>query len=342
MLDTVSRSPAARLIFLDDGEPGITRRLLRGKWAYFDPSGARIKDPEEVTRLNRIALPPAYRDAWFAPAPQAHLQAVGYDARGRKQYRYHPDFRQERETRKFELCARFGRALPKLRARVARDLETGRLTRERAIASVIALLDTRAIRVGNECYARENNSFGATTLRNRHARIEGRQLRLRFRGKSGKMHEIACRDSALVRCVRKMQDLPGQRLFQYVDPEGAIVPVGSDDVNLYVRETMGDEFTARNFRTWAASALAFGLLAESPDLPLKVLLETVSQHLGNTPAIVRKSYIHPAVTAAARGEAPIADLPRQLPRKTQWLSRAERGLIDFLETKRAIAALGPS
>lgn len=340
MLDRVSEKQApGRLVFLDDSAPGITRRLLRGKWAYFDPEGKRIKDPEEIARLNRIALPPAYQNAWYAPRSDAHLLAVGFDARGRKQYRYHPDYRQEREARKFELCAPFGRALPNLRARVAEDLAGRSLTRERAIASVISLLDTGEIRIGNETYVRENKSYGATTLRNRHARIEGRLLRLRFRGKSGKMHEIACSDAALVRCVRRMQDLPGQHLFQYIDTDGSIVPVDSEDVNLYLRETMGQEFTARNFRTWAASAMAFGMLVENPNMPLKAMLEAVSARLGNTPAIVRKSYIHPAVTAAAKGEAPIAELPAQLPRKTQWLSRVERGLIDFLETPRAIAAV---
>jgi DNA topoisomerase-1 len=329
-----------RLIFIDDSKPGISRKLLRGKWAYFTPDGSRITDADEVTRLNRIALPPAYRDAWYAPRGDAHLLAIGYDARGRKQYRYHPDYRQERDTRKFELCVPFGRALPKLRARVAGDLAARSLTCERAIASVVALLDTGEIRVGNEFYARENKSYGATTLRNRHAKIDGRQLRLRFRGKSGKQQEIACCDAALVRCVRKMQDLPGQRLFQYVDVDGSVVPVDSEDVNLYLRETMGEAFTARNFRTWAASALAFGLLVENPDIPLKAMLAAVSDRLGNTPAIVRKSYIHPAVTAAAKGEAPIAELPASLPRKSRWLSRVERGLIDFLETPRAMAALG--
>jgi DNA topoisomerase-1 len=341
MLNSAShKQPPGGLTFVDDSTPGITRRLLRGKWAYFDPAGNRIKDPDEVTRLNRIALPPAYRDAWYAPRPDAHLLAIGYDARGRKQYRYHPEYRQEREARKFELCAPFGRALSGLRARVAEDLAGRKLTRERAIASVIALLDTGSIRVGNEYYARENKSFGATTLRNRHAHIEGRRLRLRFRGKSGKMQEIACSDAALVRCVRKMQDLPGQHLFQYVDADGSIEPVDSDEVNLYLRETMGQEFTARNFRTWAASALAFGLLVERPNIPLHELLLEVSDHLGNTPSITRKSYVHPAVIAAAKGEAPIAELPEHLPRKTRWLSRVERGLIAFLETPRGRAVLG--
>ena len=331
---------AMRLHFVDDSSPGISRKPMRGKWAYFTPDGQKIEDADEIARLDRIALPPAYRDAWFAPRPDAHLLAVGYDAKGRKQYRYHPDFRQEREARKFELCVPFGRALPALRERVATDLAGRKLTRERAVASVVALLDTGEIRVGNECYARENKSYGATTLRNRHVRIEGRRLRLRFRAKSGRMREIACSDAALVRCVRRMQDLPGQRLFQYVDSDGGVVPVDSDDVNLYLRETMGQEFTARNFRTWTASALAFGLLIEDSDIPLKAMLDAVAERLGNTPAMVRKSYIHPAITAAARGEPPVAEIPQRLPRKTRWLSGVERGLIVFLETRRARAALG--
>jgi DNA topoisomerase-1 len=325
------------LKFLDDSTPGISRRLFRGKWRYFTPGGKRIVHPEEIDRLNRIALPPAYRDAWYSPRGDSHLQAVGFDARGRKQYRYHPDYRQERESRKFELCGAFGRALPKLRERVSQDLAIRTLSRERAVASVIALLDTGAIRVGNECYVRDNKSYGATTLRNRHITIDGKILRLRFRGKSGKLQEIACSDTALVRCVRRMQDLPGQNLFQYVEPDGSAVPVDSADVNDYLHETMGEEFTARNFRTWAASALAFGLLAEDRDIPLKALLEAVSGHLGNTPAIARKSYIHPAIIAAAKGEAPIAELPARLPRKTRWLSGVERGLLDFLDTPRAKA-----
>ena len=319
-----------RLVFIDDTTPGISRRQIRGKWGYFAPDGNRIVDRDEIDRLNRIALPPAYRDAWFSPRCNAHLLATGVDARGRKQYRYHPEYRQEREERKFELCAPFGEALPLLRARIAKDMAARSLTRDRAVASVLALLDTGAIRVGNECYVRENGSYGATTLRNRHARIEGRTLRLRFRGKSGKMRELVCNDTALVRCVRRMQDLPGQHLFQYVD-DGTITPVGSDDVNAYLRETMGEEFTARNFRTWTASVLGFELLVEKPGGSLGGILQAVAEKLGNTPAIARKSYIHPAIIAAAGDqEMAAALLPRTLPRRTQWLSREERGLIAFL------------
>jgi len=320
------------LVFADDGTPGITRKRIRNSWGYFAPDGSRITDRDEIDRLNKIALPPAYIDCWYATDPDAHLLAFGFDARGRKQYRYHPGWTEERAARKFDLCPAFGLALPKLRKRIEADLAGRTLGRERAIASVVALLDTGAIRVGNEAYARTNKSFGATTLRNRHAKIEGRVLRLRFKGKSGKLHEIDCTDAKLVRCVRRMQDLPGQNLFQYLDDSGDPVPVSSGDVNGYIHETMGDQFTARNFRTWTASAIAFGLVCANPQIGLKPLLEQVAERLGNTPAIARKSYVHPAVLAAVQGDAGYtALLPGRLPRATKWLSGDERGLIGFLD-----------
>lgn len=321
------------LLFIDDGTPGISRRKTRaGKWAYYSVEGARITDRDEIDRLNKIGLPPAYEECWFSAHPDAHLLAYGYDAKGRKQYRYHPNFRSEREALKFELCPQFGSSLPELRKRVADDLTGRGLTRERAIASIVTLLDTGAIRVGNECYAKRNRSFGATTLRTRHAEIAGRTLRLRFKGKSGKLHEIDSDDAALVRCVRQMQDLPGQHLFQYLDDEGTPTPVHSHDVNDYLHETMGDEFTAKNFRTWAASVIAFGRLCEDPLMTLKALMAEVSEQLGNTPAIARKSYVHPHVIAAVKGaDGERLTLPERLPRRTRWLSREERGLLAFLE-----------
>lgn len=322
----------AQLRFVEDTEPGITRRKVRGgKWAFFSAQGVRITDRDEIDRLNRIALPPAYENCWYCPQPDAHLLAFGFDARGRKQYRYHPNWREEREAAKFDLCAQFGRKLPKLRQRVTDDLALRTLSRERAIASVVALLDTGAIRIGNEQYAKTNKSFGATTLRNRHAKIERGTLRLRFRGKSGKMHEIDCNDKKLVTCVRKMQDLPGQHLFQYLDAKGDATPVHSHDVNAYLHDIMGDAFTAKHFRTWAASSFAFARLLEDPKTSLKALMTDVSERLGNTPTIARKSYVHPMIVAAAKGGEGAPVLPETLPRSTQWLSREERGLIDFLE-----------
>ncbi|MBB4859982.1 DNA topoisomerase-1 [Novosphingobium chloroacetimidivorans] len=325
-----------QLRFVDHTEPGITRRKVRGdKWGYFTPEGKRITDREEIDRLNRIALPPAYENCWYCPDPDAHLLAIGYDARGRRQYRYHPNWREERDAAKFDLCSQFARKLPAIRKRVAEDIASRKLTRERAIATIVALLDTGAIRVGNEQYAKENKSFGATTLRNRHARIDRGMLRLRFRGKSGKMHEIDCDDKKLVRCVRIMQDLPGQHLFQYLDDDGAPTPVHSHDVNEYIQETMGDAFTAKHFRTWAASSFAFGRLVEEPGISLKNLMTDVSERLGNTPTIARKSYVHPAVVAAAKGGEGAPTIPDKLPRTTQWLTSEERGLIDFLEELKA-------
>jgi DNA topoisomerase-1 len=296
MTDTVIRAGKARLIFCDDSLPGITRRKAGRGWAYFDAKGKRITDRDEIDRLNRIALPPAYTDAWFCPAENGHLLATGIDAKGRKQYRYHPDFRAHKEGEKFDRTAEFGRLLPLVRKRATIDIESPGLSRERAVASVVRLLDTGGIRVGNEAYAKANKSFGATTLRMRHAELSGKVLKLRFKAKSGKQCEMRISDRSLARFVRKMQDLPGQALFQYLDEEGQPQPVGSEDVNAYLRETMGEDFTAKNFRTWHASAIALEALAEAEGaMTIKALAEEVSQRLGNTPAMARKSYIHPAV-----------------------------------------------
>ncbi|MFC0587975.1 DNA topoisomerase IB [Novosphingobium aquiterrae] len=333
------RAGTTRLIFVDDSLPGITRRKAGRGWAYFDPHGQRITRRDEIERLNRIALPPAYRDAWFCPADNGHILAIGYDDKGRKQYRYHPDFRNHKEGEKFDGCAAFGRLLPLIRQRVEADLAAPQLTRERAIASIVRLLDTGGIRIGNEAYAQANKSFGATTLRMRHARASGNVLTLRFRAKSGKDCQMTVTDKGLARFVRKMQDLPGQHLFQYLDDDGVPSPVGSADVNEYLRETAGADITAKNFRTWHASALGLEILAEAEGkVPIKALLEHVSARLGNTPAVARRSYIHPAVIALTeRQEAFRANL--ELPRKTRWLSRHERALIDLLDEAPAAAKL---
>lgn len=318
--------------FADDSQPGITRRMLRGKWAYFQPDGERITNRDEIDRLNAIGLPPAYERAWFAADANAHLLATGIDAKGRKQYRYHDDFRAQRDAIKFDQCAAFGHALPRLRARVELDLRDRKLTERRAVASVVRLLDTGQIRVGNEVYAKTNKSFGATTLRQRHAELKGRALRLRWRAKSGKDRDIVVTDKSLIRFVRKVQDLPGQHLFQYLDDDGAPCPVTSCDVNDYVRDVSGGDFTAKHFRTWRASALAFEWLAEPRETGgLKPLLEFVSEHLGNTPAIARKSYVHPALIEAARDRSHAFRQGLKLPRRTKWSSRHERGLLAFLE-----------
>ena len=322
---------ASALEFVDDRGPGITRKKMAHGWAYFAADGQRITDRDEIDRLNKIALPPAYTDAWYCPSHCGHILATGIDAKGRKQYRYNPQFRTRQEAEKFDGCATFGRLLPNVRKRVEKDLASRKLSRERAIASVVRLLDLGAIRVGNESYAKSNKSFGATTLRRRHATVSGEKLKLRFKAKSGVLREAVISDRSLARFVRKMQDLPGQHLFQYLDAEGHPHPVGSSDVNAYLAEAMGERFTAKNFRTWHASALALRLLAEAErPLTLKELTTQVSEHLGNTPAMVRKSYIHPAVIALVERQQKWRSRLK-LPRAGKWLSRYERALIALLE-----------
>lgn len=320
-----------KLIYVDDGLPGITRRRVGKGWAYFDAHGERIANPDERVRLNAIALPPAYRDAWFCPAANGHILATGFDDKGRKQYRYHPDFRAARESEKFDGCVCFGSLLPLVRKRVEEDLAGRTLSRERIVASVVRLLDLGVIRVGNEQYSKENKSYGATTLRQRHAEVTGKTLKLRFRAKSGKLRELSLTDGHLARLVRRMQDLPGQNLFQYVDSDQEYHAVTSGDVNDYLAETMGERFTAKSFRTWHASVLAFDILAHAQEqVGIKALTVEVAEHLGNTAAVTRKSYIHPLLFDLAERQAKWRE-GLKLPRATQWLSREERGLIELLE-----------
>ncbi|MBX7480949.1 DNA topoisomerase IB [Qipengyuania qiaonensis] len=328
-----------KLIYVDDDLPGITRKGSGKGWAYYDPKGKLITDPEERNRLNAIALPPAYSDAWFCPAPNGHILATGIDAKGRKQYRYHPGFRMEREGEKFDNCVTFGSLLPLVRKRVEQNLRGRNLTRERAVASVVRLLDLGAVRVGNEGYAKASKSFGATTLRKRHAQLTGKTLRLSYRGKGGKLREVTLSDGSLARMVRKMQDLPGQHLFKYIDDRDELHAVGSSDVNEYLRETMGQDFTAKNFRTWHASVKALSCLREGEGkLPMKVVLQCVADHLGNTPAVTRKSYIHPAVFGLLEDQMRWREELR-LPRATRWLTREERGLIDLLQDSPSASSL---
>ena len=321
----------SNIFYCDGSEPGITRKKARHGWAYYDVEGNRIKDRDEIDRLNRIGLPPAYRDAWFCPDPNGHIQAIGWDDKGRKQYRYHVDFREARESAKYELCAPFGRALPKLRARVEEDLNRRGLDKETAVAAIVRLLDLGHVRIGNEGYVKANKSFGATTLRKRHAVLKGRTLKLQYKAKSGKLRVLTITDGSLSRFVKKCQDLPGQHLFRWIDAAGEAHPVTSSDVNAYIREAMGEDYSAKHFRTWGASVLAFEALASADhDISLKTMLEPVTDALGNTPAIARKSYVHPALIALVKeGQAALRSTP--MPRATQYLSRAERGLIAFLE-----------
>lgn len=333
--------PPADLVYVEDQQPGITRKKMRHGWGYFAPDGSRITDRDAIDRLNRIALPPAYTAAWFCPDPCGHIQATGYDDKGRKQYRYHNDFREAQEAAKYDRCARFGTALPKLRAQVEADLKKRSHCRSKAVAAVVRLLDLGRLRVGNEGYARTNKSFGATTLRKHHAAVTGRRLQLQFRAKSGKMRAVTITDGTLIRFVKRCQDLPGQHLFGWVDEAGGAHPVTSSDVNAYIHAAMGEEFTAKHFRTWGASVLAFEAMATAPaPIGLKAMLEPVTDALGNTPAIARKSYVHPRLIELGKDKASQAAFfaNLRLPRTTRYLSRAERGLIEFLERDAAPAA----
>jgi len=320
-----------------DTEPGITRKRIGRAWGYFDPKGKRITDRDEIDRLNAIGLPPAYDDAWFCADPDGHLQATGIDARGRKQYRYHPDFREKRDSKKYEGLLEFGKALPKLRRRVEQDLKRRALTREAVLAAVVRLLDTQHIRIGNEQYAKSNKSFGATTLRSRHLKTSGNQLRMRFAGKHGIVHEVKVTDTNLKRICKRCQELPGQMLFQYVNGDGEPKPITSGDVNDYIREAAGADFTAKHFRTWSASVIAFDQLlkkAEDARITVKTVVEPVAEALGNTPAISRKSYVHPRLLDAVKADPrdPLKGMER--PRGRKRLSSAEVGLLRFLARKK--------
>jgi DNA topoisomerase-1 len=334
-----SKSNGGRLRHSSDAEPGYTRKKQGRYWAYFDENGERVTDRDTIERLNAIALPPAYENAWFCKDENGHLQATGVDARGRKQYRYHAGFRARRDKKKYTGTLEFGAALPKLRKKVAADLKKPALSRDAVLAAVIRLLDTQYLRVGNEQYARENKSFGATTIRSRHLRRRGSKLIMRFTGKHGIVHEVPITDSHLKRIVGKCQDLPGQHLFQYVAEDGEACAVTSADVNEYIREATGGDFTAKNFRTWGASVIAFEhMLAaqeeEKARISLKTVLEPVAEALGNTPAISRKSYVHPKLIEVARDRPrnPLGGMER--PRGRKWLSSEEVGLLDFLAGKK--------
>ena len=332
-----SEAKRAMLRHSSDAEPGITRKRVGRSWGYFAPDGTRITDRDEIDRLNAIGLPPAYEQAWFCTDPNGHLQATGVDARGRKQYRYHPDYRAKRDSAKYEGLLEFGNALPRLRRRVEHDLKRRELSREAVLAAVVRLLDTEHIRIGNEEYAKANKSFGATTLRSRHLKRTGHDLSMRFAGKHGIVHEVKISDSNLKRICRRCQELPGQMLFQYVNGDGEPKPITSGDVNDYICDATQGEFTAKHFRTWSASVIAFDQLlkkAEDARISVKTVVEPVAEALGNTPAISRKSYVHPRLLDAVKDNPrdPLDGLER--PPRRKRLSSAEVGLLQFLSRRK--------
>jgi len=295
-----------RLVYVSDQGPGY-RRVRRGRrFAYLSPANRPVRDERILRRIRRLAIPPAYTDVWICPQANGHLQATGRDARGRKQYRYHPDWRAQRDATKYDRMLDFSERLPRLRRRVAADLRRPGMPREKVLAGVVRLLEASLIRVGNEEYARLNRSFGLTTLKRRHARVEGSAIRFRFAGKSGQRHEVGLRDRRLAAIVRRCQDLPGQDLFAYVGDDGVAHDISSEDVNEYLREISGIDMTAKDFRTWAGTVLAYRALralapVENGRAAKKNVVEAVrltADQLGNTPAVARKSYVHPAVLEA--------------------------------------------
>ena len=303
------RREAAReagLRFSSDARPGITRRRSGRGFAYRDAEGDTIRDRATLARIRSLAVPPAWTDVWICPDPRGHLQATGRDARGRKQSRYHPDYRASRERAKYDRMLAFARLLPRIRERVDADLARQGLPREKVLATVVRLLELTLIRVGNDEYARLNRSFGLTTLRDRHARVTGERIRFRFRGKSGVLQDVSIRDRRLARVVGRCQELPGQELLQYVDDDGEIRDVRSEDVNDYLREVSGADVSAKDFRTWAGTVLAYrALMALQPgeterDARHNVVeaVRRTAESLGNTPAVARRSYVHPEVLQA--------------------------------------------
>ena len=296
----------AGLRYSTDVRPGITRRRFGRGFSYRDTDGNTIRDRETLARIRALAIPPAWTDVWICPWPSGHLQARGRDARGRKQYRYHADWHERRGSDKFDRMLGFAEALPRIRRRCDADLATRGLSREKVLAAVVRLLELTLIRVGNDEYARLNRSFGLTTLRDSHANVEGGSIQFRFRGKSGQTHEVGLRDRRLAGLVRRCQELPGQDLFQYIDEAGEVRDIASDDVNAYIREAAGAEFTAKDFRTWAGTVLAYrALRALQPGVgdggAKRNVVEAIRQtadRLGNTPAVARGSYVHPAVLEA--------------------------------------------
>jgi DNA topoisomerase-1 len=304
--DPITSAREAGLRYVNDDLPGIQRRRSGKRFRYIRPDGAVVRDPEELRRIRALAIPPAWTKVWICPISWGHLQATGRDAKGRKQYRYHPNWRATRDETKYGRLIAFGRVLPRIRARVEQDLAQPGLPCNKVLATVIRLLETTLIRVGNEEYARTNGSFGLTTLRTRHVNVEGQSVHFCFRGKSGVHHNIRVDDRRLTRIIRRCQDLPGQELFQYLDEEGAPRAIDSADVNAYVQEIAGEAFTAKDFRTWAGTVLAARALQEFESFDSEAqakrnvvaAIEAVSKRLGNTKAVCRKCYVHPAVINA--------------------------------------------
>ncbi|HJR58949.1 MAG TPA: hypothetical protein VJ813_06125 [Vicinamibacterales bacterium] len=338
----VASARAAGLCYTTDSRPGIRRSRHGSTFRYFGPGGRRITSAEELTRIRSLVIPPAWQEVWICPDPRGHLQATGRDARGRKQYRYHPKWRAVRDETKYDRMVGFASALPQIRQRTDRDLRRSGMPREKALAAVVQLLEKTLIRVGNDEYARQNRSFGLTTLRDGHVAVRGARMRFSFRGKSGIEHAIDLDDRRLARIVRACRDIPGYDLFQYYDTRGARQAVGSGEVNAYLREISGEDYTSKDFRTWAGTVHAAEILRacgpcrSAADGKRNILraVESVARRLGNTKAVSRKCYIHPAVMDAyTDGSMTTMRVVRRNGRPRHALSECEAAVLALLQRK---------
>lgn len=342
-MDPVEAAQAASLRYVSDATPGISRRAAGSGFTYWRPDGTRVADEATLARIARIVIPPAWTDVWICPSANGHIQATGRDARRRKQHRYHERWRQVRDEDKFARLAAFGRALPRIRSRVAHDLAMPGLPREKILALLVWFLETTYVRIGNEEYARTNHSYGLTTLTNRHAQVNGTAIRLRFTGKSGTQHNITLTNRRVATLIRKLKDLPGQDLFQFIGDDGEPHPITSADVNGYLREISEGEFTAKDFRTWAGTLLAVRQLAdldtdeERSATQTKALtaaaVKAVAEQLRNTPAVCRKCYIHPGVLAAWTTPSLVETWRAALAKASEidGLNAEESALVRYLE-----------
>ena len=343
--DPIAAAKSAGLRYVNDDDPGIKREGSGRNVSYKDPAGRRITDLETLGRIKRLAIPPAWTDVWICPQDNGHIQATGRDDRGRKQYRYHSDWRAVRDENKYERMIAFGKALPRIRQHVTRDLRRRGLGREKVLATMVRLLETTLVRVGNEEYARANGSIGLSTMRDHHVAVKQNTLRFQFKGKSGKRHDIELHDPHLADVVRRIQDLPGQELFQYVDDEGSRQDVKSEDVNTYLREIAGEEFSAKDFRTWAGTVLAAIALRQFEAFDTKTqakrnlvaAIERVAERLGNTPAVCRKCYIHPVILESYLDGATVEVILKKtedaLSHALPSLSGAEGAVLAFLQQR---------
>ena len=342
--ELVAAAEEAGLQYVSDQRPGYTRKAKVKHFEYFDAEGKPIRDEQQLLRIKRLAIPPAWTDVWICPSLSGHIQATGRDARGRKQYRYHERWREVRDENKFDRLAQFAKALPNIRRRVAHDLKLPGLPRRKVLATIVRLLERTFIRIGNEEYARENKSFGLTTLKNRHVKVKGAQILFRFRGKSKRQHEVDLTDRRVAKVIAKCQDLPGQDLFQYLGEDGEVQEVTSQDVNDYLRQIAGEDFTAKDFRTWGGTVLAAMALSRQDDFEtkkqakanIKTAICAVAELLGNTPAVCRKCYIHPGVVEAYLNQTRIMGLSGDTKAlEPPNLRAAERAVLKFLYARKS-------